>query len=87
MEGTQFEKLLELLPQSDGTARKRLVSGGIMLIGVALLVPQISELVVLGENKLSLGDILTSLTPVLIVILVVYAAGSLVEMVGDYFVV
>ena len=71
MEVSQFKKMLERLLQSGWTARRRLVSGGIVLIGVALVVPQISELVVLGENKLSLGDILTSLTLVLIAILVV----------------
>ena len=71
MEVSQFKKMLERLLQSGGTARRRLVSGGIVLIGVALVVPQISELVVLGEKKLSLGDILTSLTLVLIAILVV----------------
>ena len=71
MEVSQFKKMLERLLQSGGTAQRRLVSGGIVLIGVALVVPQISELVVLGENKLSLGDILTSLTLVLIAILVV----------------
>ncbi len=54
--------MLERLPQSDGTARRRLVSGSIVLIGVALVVPQISEWMVIGENKLSLGDVLTSLS-------------------------
>ncbi len=76
------EKIVEHLPFLDGSGRRRFVAGGIILIGVAAQNPDLFK-AMLGMDELEIGDILGS--PVIAggAVLLVYAIGSLAEMLGE----
>lgn len=76
------EKIVDHLPFLDGSGRRRFVAGGIILIGVAAQNPELFK-AMLGMDTLEIGDILGS--PVIAggAILLVYAIGSLAEMLGE----
>lgn len=77
-----MDRIFDHLPFFDGSGRRRFVAGGIILIGI---VAQNSEMIAnfLGEEKLQLTTIIGS--PVIAggAILLVYAIGSLAEMLGE----
>lgn len=77
-----IEKLAEHLPFMDGSGRRRFVAGGIILIGIAV---QNSNTIksLIDFQGFGLKEILGS--PVLAggVVLLIYAVGSLAEMLGE----
>jgi hypothetical protein len=87
MDDTQLDKLLERMPYADGSGRRRLVTGGIVLVGIAIILFKADALANFGDVEVDLMTVLGSPTLLLIVILAVYATGSIVEMLGDYFLV
>jgi hypothetical protein len=77
-----IDKLIDHLPFLDGAGRRRFVAGGIILIGVAVQNPDLFK-DILGLEELDVADILGS--PVIAggAVLLVYAIGSLAEMLGE----
>lgn len=77
-----IDKLIDHLPFFDGAGRRRFVAGGIILIGVAMQDPDMFR-AVLGTEELDIKVILGS--PVIAggAVLLVYAIGSLAEMLGE----
>lgn len=77
-----LDKLIDHLPFLDGTGRRRFVAGGIILIGVAVQNPELFK-ALLGVEDLDIRAILGS--PVIAggAVLLVYAIGSLAEMLGE----
>ncbi|MBT3371274.1 MAG: hypothetical protein HOE98_23610 [Rhodospirillaceae bacterium] len=77
-----IEKIIDHLPFLDGSGRRRFVAGGIILIGVAVQNSAIFQEIV-KTQKLDIAVILGS--PVIAggAILLVYAIGSLAEMLGE----
>ncbi len=93
-----IDKILDKLPYSDGSLRRRFVSGGIVLVG-AFVISLILYSTKANEslkfldgikiifNDFETRDILKSPILVGIAVLSVYALGNLVEMVGEIFLV
>ncbi len=85
-----IEKVLDKLPYSDGSFRRRLVSGGIVLVGiiiVCLLLSNPESFKELPIGNLTIKDFITSPIIAGVVILFVYALGNLVELFGEIFLV
>jgi hypothetical protein len=86
MAESQLEKLFDrLLPYSDGSGRRRFVAGGILVVGGALLNWDLVRSA-LG-TEVHFIDVIKS--PVIAggMLLLVYAVGTLVELIGDLFLV
>ena len=91
-----IDKILEKLPYSDGSLRRRFVSGGIVIVG-ALVISLIlysykEEPLFIAKIKQIFEstkptDIFTSPILLGIAVLSVYALGNLVEMFGEIFLV
>ena len=75
---------LERLPYTDGSGRRRFVAGGILLIGIAFFnwpsvraaVGEVNATDIIGIPVIAAGAVL-----------VVYALGSIVEMLGEFFLI
>ena len=86
MDNKQLEVVLEKLPYMDGSGRRRFVTGGIILIGLIWLNwGSISSEIQVSDIEIT--DFLASPTLTFCVILMIYAIGSIVEMLGDLFLV
>lgn len=77
-----IEKIIDHLPFLDGSGRRRFVAGGIILIGIALQNTDTFKAVLRVED-LDIGDILGSPLIAGGAVLLVYAIGSLAEMLGE----
>ena len=85
---SNIDKILEKIPYSDGSFRRRLVSGCIVLIGLLVLFcsGEIASFIN-GSSKFDAKDLLTSPIIAGTLLLLVYAIGNLVEMIGEVFLV
>jgi hypothetical protein len=79
-----LEKLVEKLPYSDGSARRRFIGGAMLAIGVA--VPNWSTISKL-LGVLTIADLLKTPFLTATAALLVYLAGTIVEMLGSVFLV
>ena len=84
MELSALDRMLNRLPYSDGTGRRRLVAGGIVLIGIVVFN---WEAVGIAVGDVEVVDIVTSPLIVIGAVLLVYAIGSVIEVFGDYFLI
>ena len=87
MSSDQFDKILDRIPFFDGSGRRRFVSGGIVLIGIVAL-----NWGALGGALKPLGtfdakDFIASPMIALIVVLMIYALGSIIDLFGELFLV
>jgi hypothetical protein len=81
---SSLDKILDRLPYSDGTGRRRFVSGGILLTGIIVVFLGDFKIYLVGlEAKSLVGSPIILLAAVLIL----YALGNLTEMLGGLFLV
>jgi len=81
---SSIEAVLDRLPIFDGAGRRRFVSGGVLLIGlVLLLMNSQSDMVVPIETLQLIGTPTLTLAAVLIV----YSIGTVIDMLGEFFIV
>jgi hypothetical protein len=81
---SELEKLLERVPYSDGSTRRRLVAGAILAIGIVCV--QWSSLrAVLADVQTK--DLLASPVLALGGVIAIYALGSIAEILGEFFLV
>jgi len=86
MDNSQLKLVLEKLPYMDGSGRRRFVTGGIILIGLLWLNwGDIGGAIRI--DQIDVADFLSSPTLTFGLILLIYAIGSIVEMLGDLFLV
>jgi hypothetical protein len=83
------QRLLDRLPYSDGSGRRRFVAGGIVVIGLVLSGIVTEGIRDLAPPLLGVNAEMLFRSPLLIlsVMLVVYALGTVVELLGDIFLV
>ena len=80
-----FAKLIGIIPYLDGGVRRRLSAGTIVLISFTFLFPK-SYISILDINlTYSLAKVITSPIFAIFAILIIYAAGGLVEVIADMF--
>ena len=77
-----LEKVLERLPYSDGAGRRRIVAGGIVFIAGTFLQ---KDAFPSSLAQMELKEILTSPIIIAVCLLLIYAIGSIVELIGEIF--
>ncbi len=83
-----IETIIEKLPYSDGSLRRRLVSGGIVLVGIIICawvyIPKSLDTLKFAQGITPL-ELIRSPIIVGIALLFVYASGNLAELLGEIF--
>ena len=80
-------KILERIPIFDGSGRRRFVTGGIILIGIALThsIAFNAPLKDIVPEGIEATDLLTSPMVIAISVLIVYTVGTIFELFGELF--
>lgn len=79
-----LERLIDRVPYFDGSGRRRLVTGVVFSLGAGLILWHTYRVQVSG---ISFKDMLESPVSVILSLLVLFAIGGLVEMIGEFFLV
>ena len=77
-----IDKILEKLPYSDGSLRRRFVSGGIVLAGIFILCSGTIKPII---KEVGYGSILASPMVAFASRLLIYALGNVIDMIGEIF--
>jgi len=85
VETTIMDRLIEKLPFFDGSGRRRFVSGGLLVVAVLIMGWQ--ETIKPEIPEVGLKEIIASPIIAAGLVLLVYAIGTVVEMIGEIFMV
>ena len=80
----EVDKLLEKVPVADGRFRRRMMAGGIVVL-VSVLTYR-SDMTFIGAS-IGWGDILSAPSLLLVFLVIVYALGGVIEILGQIFVI
>lgn len=78
-------KLIEHIPYFDGTFRRRFIAGGLVVLPI-IIFTVLNMKISISDLDLEIKDLITSPAIALGLLILIYAIGNVVEMIGEIFI-